>query len=368
MPGVGIRVEGLSKRFGHRVKGEVYAARDVSLTVGPGEFVTLLGPSGCGKTTTLRMIAGFEEPDAGRVLIGDQDVTRLMANQRAIGFVFQNYALFPHLSVFENVAYGLRVQKKPEAEVGRAVGEVLQHVGLAGHERQFPNQLSGGEQQRVALARAIVIRPRVLLFDEPLSNLDAALRVRMRQEIRDLQQSLSITAVYVTHDQEEAMAVSDRIAVMSQGTIVQEGTAEDLYHRPESEFVARFIGRVNLLTGRVAATGVAGTEVEVAGRRLQLPAPAVPIPTGDPVTLVVRPEAIELEPPGAGWADGIEGVVASRTFLGEKVDYQVRLGPDVLQVTRYNPVPGGLLEPGQPVRLRLPADSVRVLPRAGERP
>ena len=361
MPAVGIRVEGLSKRFGHRVTGEVHAARDVSLTVRPGEFLTLLGPSGCGKTTTLRMIAGFEAPDAGRVLIGDQDVTGLMANQRAIGFVFQNYALFPHLSVFENVAYGLRVQRKPEAEVGRAVGEVLALVGLASHERQFPNQLSGGEQQRVALARAIVIRPRVLLFDEPLSNLDAKLRVHMRQEIRDLQQSLSITAVYVTHDQEEAMAVSDRIAVMNRGVIVQQGTAEDLYHRPESEFVAQFIGRVNLLTGRVAAAGAGGTEVEVAGQRLRLAAASGTFAAGDAVTLVVRPEAIELGPSGTG-PDGLEGIVASRTFLGEKVDYQVRLGPDVLQVTRYNPVPGGLLAPGQTVRLRLPAGGVRVLP------
>jgi len=243
---VGIRIDRLSKRFEHRVRGRVYAVRDVSLTIQPGEFVTLLGPSGCGKTTTLRMIAGFERPDSGRVFIGEQDVTDLMANQRNIGFVFQNYALFPHLSVFENVAYGLRVQRKSERDIVRAVSDVLALVGLQGYDRQFPHQLSGGEQQRVALARAIVIRPRVLLFDEPLSNLDARLRVHMRGELRALQKTLAITAIYVTHDQEEAMAISDRIAVMNQGSIIQEGTAEDLYRHPASDFVAQFIGRICL--------------------------------------------------------------------------------------------------------------------------
>src|SRR5262245_1321469 len=212
---VAIRLEGVSKRFDHRVKGEVYAVHEVSLEVRPAELLTLLGPSGCGKTTTLRMIAGFQEPNAGRIHIGDRDVTDIEANDRGIGFVFQNYALFPHLTVFENVAYGLRVQRREGAEISRAVSEVLSLVGLAGYEPQMPHQLSGGEQQRVALARAIVIRPAVLLFDEPLSNLDAKLRVQMRAEIRSLQKTLGITTVYVTHDQEEAMAISDRIAVMN---------------------------------------------------------------------------------------------------------------------------------------------------------
>ena len=191
---IGVRVDGLSKRFTHNVKGDVYAARDVSIDVAPGEFVTLLGPSGCGKTTTLRMIAGFETPDAGRIAFGGQDVTHQPANERGIGFVFQNYALFPHLPVFENVAYGLRVRGRAGPDIARDVAAVLERVGLAGYEPQFPAQLSGGEQQRVALARAIVIRPRVLLFDEPLSNLDAKLRVQMRNEIRDLQRGLGISA------------------------------------------------------------------------------------------------------------------------------------------------------------------------------
>jgi iron(III) transport system ATP-binding protein len=365
MSAVGIRLDRLSKRFSHRVKGEVYAARDVSLHVRPGELLTLLGPSGCGKTTTLRMIAGFERADAGRVFFGEQDVTNLLANQRSIGFVFQNYALFPHLPVFENVAYGLRVRHQPEAAIAGAVEAVLDLVGLRGHERQLPHQLSGGEQQRVALARAIVIRPRVLLFDEPLSNLDATLRVHMRGEIRELQRTLSITTVYVTHDQEEAMAVSDRIAVMSQGTIVQEGTAEDLYHRPASEFVAHFIGRATLLPGQVVAAGPGGVEVAVAGTRVRVAsrgAGAGPAP-GAAVRLVLRPEAVELRPAAAGTPGdaALAGTVLSRTFLGEKVEYRVRVGDAILQVTRYNAGRPEALQPGQAVAVHLPTDGVALL-------
>jgi len=347
----------VSKRFDHRVKGEVYAVRDVSLDVRPGELLTLLGPSGCGKTTTLRMIAGFQEPDAGRVWIGGQDVTRLMANERNIGFVFQSYALFPHLPVFENVAYGLRVQRQAVSEIGRRVGEVLELVGLAGYDRQMPHQLSGGEQQRVALARAIVIRPRVLLFDEPLSNLDARLRVQMRGEIQRLQKALGITAVYVTHDQEEAMAISDRIAVMHQGVIVQDGSAEDLYHRPASEFVAQFIGRTNLLRGRVAAAGADGIEVEATGFRLVVAQPGLRISVGAAVTLVLRPESITLSEGGSG----LGGAIVSRTFLGEKVEYHVRIGGETLQVTSYGAAGARILAPGDAVTLEVPATGVWLL-------
>ena len=250
MAPISIQLDRVSKRFDHTVKGEVYAVREVSLSVAEGELLTLLGPSGCGKSTTLRMIAGFEEPDEGTIMIDGRDVTHVLPNQRGIGFMFQNYALFPHLSIFENVAYGLRVQRKATAEIAHAVGEVLELVGLSNYERQQPHQLSGGEQQRVALARAVVFRPKVLLFDEPLSNLDAKLRVEMREEIRSLQKRVGITTVYVTHDQEEAMAISDRIAVMERGEVVQDGTAQDLYYRPASEFVARFIGRTNIVVTR----------------------------------------------------------------------------------------------------------------------
>jgi iron(III) transport system ATP-binding protein len=355
---VGIRVEHVSKQFSHRVKGLVYAVKDVSLTVQPGELLTLLGPSGCGKTTTLRMIAGFERPDAGRVFIGEQDVTDLMANQRNIGFVFQNYALFPHLTVFENVAYGLRVKHMAVSEIGTAVHGVLQMVGLGGYDRQFPNQLSGGEQQRVALARATVIRPRVLLFDEPLSNLDAKLRVHMRGELQQLQKQLSITAVYVTHDQEEAMAISDRIVVMSQGAIAQEGTAESLYRQPASEFVAQFIGRTNLLTARVLSVEAGGTMVELHGLRLRLAGRSPHAQPERPVRLVVRPEVISIEGPNR--ATGLPGTVASRMFLGEKVEYHVRVGEDLVQVTSYNP--RNVFAAGDAVTLTLPTDGIPLLP------
>jgi iron(III) transport system ATP-binding protein len=353
---VAIRLEGVSKRFDHGVKGEVYAVRGVSLIVRPGELLTLLGPSGCGKTTTLRMIAGFQEPDTGRVWIGDQDVTPLMANQRNIGFVFQSYALFPHLTVFENVAYGLRVQRQADAEIAHSVGEVLDLVGLAGYDRQMPHQLSGGEQQRVALARAIVVRPRVLLFDEPLSNLDARLRVQMRGEIQRLQKALGITTVYVTHDQEEAMAISDRIAVMHQGVIVQEGSAEALYHRPASEFVAQFIGRTNLLRGRVTAAGP-GFEVEVHGQKLHAAVGTSRPAVGASVTLVLRPESIAISTGGRG----LSGTVVSRTFLGEKVEYHVRVGGETLQVTDYGAGGSRVLAPGVAVTLDVPSTGVWIL-------
>ena len=359
MTPVAIRLAGLTKQFAHRVKGQVYAVRDVSIAVAPGELLTLLGPSGCGKTTTLRMIAGFEDPDAGAIAIGERDVTHLMANERNIGFVFQNYALFPHLSVFENVAYGLRVQKRPLGDIARAVGDVLQLVGLAGYERQQPHQLSGGEQQRVALARAIVFEPRVLLFDEPLSNLDAKLRVQMRDEIRQLQKRLGVTSVYVTHDQEEAMAISDRIAVMDRGEIVQVGTAEALYHSPANEFVARFIGRTNVVSARVTALADGNVDVEVGGHALRAASDSGGFAIGQAVRLVVRPELITLMPPGGATP---RATILTRTFLGEKTEYRARLGDQVLQVTEFTRPHASAFKPGDEVSVAFPAEGVRVLP------
>ncbi len=360
MDSVGIRLEGISKHFEHQVKGQVFAVRDVSLTVEPEEFVTLLGPSGCGKTTMLRMIAGFEEPSAGRISFGDRDVTNLLANQRGIGFVFQNYALFPHLSVFENVAYGLRVQKDPEPTVARAVGEVLELVGLEGFDRQFPHQLSGGEQQRVALARAIVIKPRVLLFDEPLSNLDAKLRVQMRGEIQRIQKALAITAIYVTHDQEEAMAIADRIAVMNDGVIVQEGSAETLYHKPASRFVAQFIGHTNVLSGKVLSAGPERIELDIEGWKIEVAGAGAGVVPGAMIQVAVRPEAIELSPPSPD--GGPTGTILSRVFLGEKVEYQVRMGSEVIQVSDFRRTDKKGLSPEEQVGIDFPADRVQVLP------
>ena len=354
---IAVNVDGVSKRFTHRVKGEVWAARDVRFTAEPGAFVTLLGPSGCGKTTTLRMIAGFERPDEGRIRFGDDDVTRLPVNQRNIGFVFQNYALFPHLSVFENVAYGLQVRGQQATGVTAGVGEVLALVGLAGYEQQFPAQLSGGEQQRVALARAIVIKPRVLLFDEPLSNLDAKLRVQMRGDIRDLQRRLAITTIYVTHDQEEAMAVSDRIVVMNRGSIVQEGTAEDLYHRPASEFVATFVGRVNLLRGSVVACSDGVASVAALGGLFKARVGAAALAVGARTRLVLRPEAIVIDQ-----TDGLAARVTTRTFLGEKVEYGLRCADTDLQVIRPSGGADDAVRVGDHVALRFADEALVALP------
>ena len=363
---LGVKVQGIAKRYQHRVKGEVWAARDVTLDVQPGEFLTLLGPSGCGKTTTLRMIAGFEMPDAGRVFFGGRDVSTLPANQRDIGFVFQNYALFPHLTIFENVAYGLRVRGRPEGEIRRAVGDVLARVGLTGYAPQFSSQLSGGEQQRVALARAIVIQPAVLLFDEPLSNLDARLRVQMRHEIRSLQRRLGITTIYVTHDQEEAMAVSDRIVVMNQGRVEQVGSAEDLYHRPRTAFVARFIGRINAFDATVVAVGEGGAEVSALGRRFQVPQvqwATQGLAAGQAVQLMIRPEALRVvaaDDPAACSSIGPATVTACN-FLGEKVELHLQCDGQAMLVVRPGG-PGAAIPEGQAVGLALDPTALLLLP------
>ena len=364
-PGTRLRLERVSKRFSREGQTAVAAVHDVSLTVEPGELLTLLGPSGCGKTTTLRIVAGFEQPDDGRVYVGDHDVTDLMVYRRSIGFVFQNYALFPHLSVFDNVGYGLRVRKMPETAIRAKVAQVLELVGLPGYERRYSNQLSGGEQQRVAVARAVVVEPRLLLFDEPLSNLDAKLRVQMRVELSRLQRQLAITTVYVTHDQEEAMAISDRIAVMRQGGIAQIGTAEDLYRAPRSPFVAQFIGRVNLVESRVLAATGGDVAVDLWGSPVTLRLDEE-YAAGQRVYLVLRPESLTLVPestkPAAGEAI-VPGVVRSRMFLGEKVEYEVEVAGALLQVVGYDPARRGVMDVDARVGVSCDAASIRPLAR-----
>jgi iron(III) transport system ATP-binding protein len=328
---------------------DVVAVREVDLAVRPGELMTLLGPSGCGKTTTLRMIAGFQEPSSGNIRIGDRDVTRVPANKRDIGFVFQSYALFPHLSVFDNVAYGLRIRRTDPGTIRTAVADVLTLTGLAGLARRYPGELSGGQQQRVALARAIVIRPRVLLFDEPLSNLDAKLRVEMRTEIQRLQRTLGITTVYVTHDQEEAMAISDRIAVMRDGRIAQLGTAEELYRRPASSFVAAFLGRANLLPVIVREAGGGTVTLDIAGETMTI-ASATIYPPGTKLNVMIRPERILI---GVSEAS-LTGEIVSRVYLGEKVEYVLRIGGALLHVVRPDPLESETLGIGQRVGVTLP--------------
>jgi spermidine/putrescine ABC transporter ATP-binding subunit len=362
---LGIRLERVSAQFIHGAKGKVLAVHEVSLEARPGELLTLLGPSGCGKTTMLRMIAGFQEPSSGRIFIGDRDVTSIEANDRGIGFVFQNYALFPHLTVHENVAYGLRVQRQSQTLIDRAVSEVLSMVGLAGYEQQMPHQLSGGEQQRVALARAIVIKPGVLLFDEPLSNLDAKLRVQMRAEIRTLQKQLGITTVYVTHDQEEAMAISDRIAVMNKGEIAQLGEVEELYRRPTSVFVARFIGHVNALEAVVSSARNGRVEIEVAGQLHSIEHVDANLRQGQVIIAIVRPEAIGISLSNDSNI-GIIGVVNTCTYLGDKCEYTVSVASTSVHIAKSNPQRSDHLQPGTAVRVLLPSIGIQLLRK--ERP
>jgi ABC-type Fe3+/spermidine/putrescine transport system ATPase subunit len=317
-----LRLEGISKRF-----GDVVAVRDVTLEVPRGELLTLLGPSGCGKTTTLRMIAGFEPATAGRIFIEDRDITALPPQKRGVGMVFQNYALFPHLDVFENVAFGLKARGTPREELPRRVQRALELVDLPGYARRRVQQLSGGQQQRVALARALAPEPPVLLLDEPLSNLDAALRERTRDELRALLRRVGITAVFVTHDQEEAFALSDRVALMNGGGIEQVGTPEQLYGEPATAFAAAFVGRASFLQARVA--GQAGAELlcelvpGVCWRAR--PAPGFAPAPGAAVRLMARPEALELAPgEGAGGSDALPGEVLERRFAGAVTFYRIR--------------------------------------------
>jgi iron(III) transport system ATP-binding protein len=355
----GIRLEGVSATMQDRNRGEITAVRNVDLEVQPGELLTLLGPSGCGKTTTLRIIAGFQEPSGGRISIAGRDVTHVAANQRDIGFVFQNYALFPHLTIFGNVAYGLQVRNKSAGEIERAVAEALELVGLTGFGERLPNELSGGQQQRVALARAIVIRPRVLLFDEPLSNLDAKLRVSMRSEIRNLQQALKITTVYVTHDQEEAMAISDRIAVMETGRIVQLDTAEMLYRHPATAFVAGFIGRANLLHATVESVSGERAILDIGGQKLAVTAKGAPAP-GNAVSIVVRPESVAIVTSDTG----LTGVVQARTYLGDKIEYEIAFAGQMLNIVRFNPAENEEFLPGSTVSISIPPANVRLVAAA----
>jgi putative spermidine/putrescine transport system ATP-binding protein len=324
-----LRLERVCKRYGH-----VDALRDVYLAVEKGELLTLLGPSGCGKTTLLRLIGGFIDPSAGRILIDDVDVTRLPPNRRAIGMVFQSYALFPHLSVARNIAFPLEERGVASAAVRRRVDELLAMVHLADIPDRLPAQLSGGQQQRVALARAVAHTPRVLLMDEPLAALDVKLRESMQFEIRRIQQTLGITTVYVTHDQTEAMRISDRIAVMNGGNIEQLATGVEIYNRPRTRFVADFMGKINFIPGRVASLGERCTGVHT-DLGLMHCARSDGVQIGDVVALGIRPDDIELAPAfdAVDGAVTLPGVVETMAFLGTIDEMTVRVTPSLsLQV------------------------------------
>ncbi|MDI6895611.1 MAG: ABC transporter ATP-binding protein [Bacillota bacterium] len=354
-----LRLVGLTKRF-----GIITAMDSLDLSVGDGELLALLGPSGCGKTTTLRCISGFELPDEGDVFFGDRRVTMLPPDQRNIGMVFQNYALFPHMTVYENIAFGLRLRRHSKAETDRRVFEVLERVGLSGVERRYPRQLSGGQQQRVALARALVVSPSLLLLDEPLANLDAKLREEMRFYIRSLQKSVRITTVYVTHDQAEAMVLADRVAVMFAGRLAQVDAPVEVYRHPASAEVAQFIGLANFLTGTVREVLQAGCRVETSVGLVEC-AESRGLAVGDRVVLTVRPEALSLHRAGsAGRAvpgrNVMRGVVREGAFLGNTVDYRVEVGDG--SVLRVQGSPVEILELGAEVDLSFSPSSAWLIP------
>ena len=352
----GVRLEHISKIYQDPKTGkEFYAVKDTSLTIEPGSFVTLLGPSGCGKTTTLRMIAGFESPDEGEIYLGDEPINELTPNKRDTAMVFQSYALLPHYNVFDNVAYGLKLRKVPKEEIKERVMKILDLVELTGMEGRMTNQLSGGQQQRVALARALVIEPSVLLFDEPLSNLDAKLRVSMRTEIRRIQQEVGITAIYVTHDQSEAMALSDNIIIMSKGVVAQMGTPQEIYYHPKNEFVADFIGEANFLRGKMIDRKGKYVVLDVEGNDLCVPG-RDDMKLGEEYTVVLRPEAATLADEG-----GLPCEVVLSCFMGSYQNYHVMVGNTLVKLEEHNPKNKHIYQVGEKCALVFEPDSVHVL-------
>ena len=340
---------------------DVEAVKYLSLRIEEGEFFSLLGPSGCGKTTTLRMIAGFVQPSEGRILIGGQDFTALPPERRSIGIVFQNYAIFPHMNVFDNIAYGLKVRKLPRAEIAERVQSVLSTVGLRGYETRYQRELSGGEQQRVALARVLVIEPRILLLDEPLSALDKKLREEMKYWIKNLQEKLAITTVYVTHDQNEALTMSDRIAVMNRGLVEQVGTPQEIYEQPNSRFVTDFIGESNILAGEVAKVDERDVELLFQSQRLHAPRTR-DVQVGQRVHFVVRPENVRLQNGVSRAGENVlPGTLLSQSYQGALIRCEVDVGGTTM-ISEVQNTPGiQLPEPATPVHVGWPVESTAII-------
>jgi spermidine/putrescine transport system ATP-binding protein len=355
-----IRLETLVKSF-----GEVNAVDGIDLDMPPGEFFTMVGPSGCGKTTTLRMIAGFERPTSGRILLDGEDVAQTPPHRRSVNTVFQSYALFPHLNVADNVAFGLKYKKVTKAERAKMVDEALALVQLTGYEKRKPGQLSGGQQQRIALARALVLRPRVLLLDEPLGALDARLRKDLQVELKTLQESLGITFVFVTHDQEEALTMSDRVAVMNGGRVEQSGPPQEIYEEPATLFVADFLGVSNLVGAEAAGQDGRACVLKVGDVTMR--AEQGDLAARGAVKAMIRPERVRVEPHGTTGENRLPGLVEHLVFLGSFREVRVRLLGGAL-VTAIQPNDGSQppYDQGSPVSVHLPAESLRVLPEGPE--
>jgi iron(III) transport system ATP-binding protein len=331
---IAVSVENLVKKF-----GDVVALNSIDLAIEPGELFFLLGPSGCGKTTLLRSIAGFYIPDSGTIRFDDEDVTRLEPHRRNTGMMFQSYALWPHKTVYDNVAFGLEQQKLPKEEISKQVTEALEQVQMLPYAERKPNALSGGQQQRVALARALVVRPRCLLLDEPLSNLDAKLRLEMRTEIRRICKEFNLTTVYVTHDQKEALSIADRMAVLDQGNVLQVGSPTEMYRRPLNRFVANFIGETNFLTGTVKRiqSGEAVVATQLGELNGKISNPAFKPNEGDAVHLSLNPECIRLQEESSGDGNSFNCRMEDSIFYGEVAHYVIRSGEQRFKVSELNP-------------------------------
>jgi putative spermidine/putrescine transport system ATP-binding protein len=352
-----LEINNIRKAFAQSV-----AVHHFDLQVERGEFVSFLGPSGCGKTTTLRMIAGFEAPTSGRIVIDGQDVTHRPPNQRNVGMVFQSYALFPNMTVADNIGFGLKIARKPAAEIAQRIHEMLRIIHMPEFAGRYPYQLSGGQQQRVALARALAISPQVLLLDEPLSALDAKIRISLRQEIRAIQRQLGITTIYVTHDQEEALSLSDRIVVMSAGHVEQIGTPFAIYNFPQTPFVASFVGTLNVLPAQVldAASG----RLAVDGQEIRTTQPLADGPQDKPISIALRPETIVLNGASSGTPNGanhLRGTVEDVMFLGSIVRVRVRFSENALHFDMFNNPHLALPQHGQQVSLSFPPEACLVL-------
>lgn len=351
----GVYLKNISKIYQDpKTNKDFFAVNNISLDIEPGSFVTLLGPSGCGKTTTLRMIAGFESPDQGEIYLGDEAINELTPNKRDTAMVFQSYALFPHYNVYDNIGYGLKLRKFSKEEMRKKILNILHLVELDGMEARMTNQLSGGQQQRVALARALVVEPSVLLFDEPLSNLDAKLRVSMRTEIRKIQQKLGITAIYVTHDQSEAMSLSDKIIIMNKGNIAQMGSPSEIYYKPVNKFVADFIGEANFLPAKAESHTLSNQTKIIVNKQELLVDETLAL--NEDYVLMIRPEAVSLADEG-----DLRCKVVLSCFMGEYQNYHVMVGEHLVKISDYFPLNRKIYQVGDVAYIKCKPSSLHIL-------